>query len=236
MPPPPTEKKETASVRSRNNPVLQLPARFQSLSIQFGQEPELNQIEKSASAGIQQALKGTQQPGSKHESPFRLYDLVKRNPELFWKLYNARAYDDLLIQLAYESHLPESKRGKTNYLESIHLTGTTFEPAKTNCLNFWHRVQDGLDNGLVDLVPQPDNPVDPNAIAVHNASEQKRIGWIPAKEGINKTVGRNLALGTFVGAHLLRAEQGKLGLTIQIAIGWCFPDSVLERYSLPTTS
>lgn len=261
------------AAQKRVHPILQLPERFQNLSIQFGKEPQLTEINTNTNTGtgtthrnridqtvqsvIQQRrsldpdnsrlpadfdLAPAKSPATlpqppeqaSSEPPFRLYDLVKLNPNLFWELYHARAYDDLLIVLAYERFLPEEKKGKTNYIETIHLTGTSFEPAKSNGLEFWHSVEDGTDPGLVELKPDPDNNHDSNAIRVLASNSKKQIGWIPAKDQINQLVARNCHLGCFNSAQLLKVEpnsnkSGTIG--IQIAIGWIFPSEILQKYS-----
>jgi hypothetical protein len=257
------------TTQKRVHPILQLPERFQNLSVQFGKEPQLteinadagaierNRVAQSVNSAIQQRTTLTPdnnrlptdftltppkptadlaQPteGTPSEPPFRLYDLVKLDPALFWELYHARAYNDLLIVLAYERFLLEEKKGKTNYIETIHLTGTSFEPAKSNGLEFWHSVEDGTDNGLVELKPDPDNTHDANAIRVLTTSTKKQIGWIPAKDQINQLVSRNCHLGCFNSAQLLKVEPnaGKSAtIGIQIAIGWAFPADILEKYT-----
>lgn len=39
------------------------------------------------------------------------------------------------------------------------------------------------------LLPMPDNPVDPNALAVMNEALTVQYGWVPASEGLNVRVG-----------------------------------------------
>ena len=236
----------------RIHPILQLPERFQNLSIQFGKEPELNGIQNISplNGGIIPKDPNSSQPRSPtpppiqgptaSEPPFRLYDLVKLDPAVFWELYHARAYNDLLLRLTYERFLPEDKRGKTNYIETIHLSGTSHEPAKTNALEFWHSVADGTDDGVLDLDPDPTNAHDPHALRVLTASTKKQIGWIPAKEKISELVARNYHLGCFNSAQLVKVETGganggKNGtrtgsIGIQIAIGWTFPIAILQKY------
>jgi hypothetical protein len=249
----------------RTHPILLLPERFQNLSVQYGKEPELaeinteavstqrNRIDQTVNAAIQQRTALTpdinrlppdfnltpatlpqSEAQTPSEPPFRLYDLVKLDPALFWELYHARAYNDLLIVLAYERFLPPEKKGKTNYIETIHLTGTSFEPAKSNGLEFWHSVEDGTDSGLLELKPDPDNNHDSNAVRVLAGASKKQIGWIPAKDQINQLVSRNYRLGCFNSAQLLKVEpnankSGTIG--IQIAIGWTFPEDILQKYS-----
>jgi hypothetical protein len=261
----------------RIHPIFQLPERFQNLSVQFGNEPQLTEIDtktgisetdripENVAAAMRQHKSAITDPertcnlnlrrpehrsgtpdigtatnslslphATKDEPPFRLYDLVKLDPDLFWQLYHAKAYNDLLIVLAYERFLPEEKKGKTNYIETVHLTGTSFEPAKSNGLEFWHAVEDGTDNGLVELKPDPDNTHDANAIRVLTTSTKKQIGWIPAKDQINQLVSRNYKLGCFNSAQLLKVEPnaGKSAtIGIQIAIGWTFPSEVLQKYA-----
>jgi hypothetical protein len=245
----PTKPKSSAK---RIHPILQLPERFQQLSVQFGKEPELNHIQ-SAQAHPQlsadESITNTSEPATERSSaarglatrsyttsepPFRLYDLVRLDPAVFWKLYHARAYNDLLLRLTYERFVPNERKGKTNYIETIHLTGTTHEPAKTNALEFWHSVEDGADNAVLALEPDPANTHDPHAIRVLTASRRKQIGWIPAKDQINQLVGRNLQLGCFNTAQLIKAENtGKNGtIGIQIAIGWTFPEEILAKYGV----
>ena len=65
------------------------------------------------------------------------------------------------------------------------------------------------------------------------ASQQKQIGWIPAKNNVNQLVLRNYNLGCFNSAQLLKVETnpGKNAtLGIQIAIGWTFPPEILQKY------
>jgi hypothetical protein len=234
------------------HPVLTLPERFRNLSVQFGTEPQLTQIKSGRQAGQETIPPNGQphtetlslpvdrqavnQPQEPDEPPFRLYDLVKLEPETFWKVYNARAYDDLLLRLTYERYLPEEKRGKTNWLETVHLTGTSFDPAKSNAIEFWHAVEDGEDDGLIDLKPDPNNTHDPNAIRVLTASHKKQIGWIPTKDRINERVASNYHQTCFNSAQLLKVEPNKnkngtiTSIAIQIAIGWTFPAEVLNKY------
>lgn len=258
-----------AETGKRIHPILQLPERFQNLSIQFGREPELSEIQsvsqlKGPTSPAKQPRMSAVDPAASKpdcdltteqtaasiqgqtpcEPPFRLYDLVKLDPGLFWELYHARAYDDLLLRLTYERFLPEQQKGKTNYIETIHLTGTSHEPAKTNALEFWHAVEDGVDDALLELHPDPTNTHDPNAIRVLSASTKKQIGWIPAKDKINELVARNYHLGCFNSAQLIKVETGapnagkdgrrhgtKSGtIGIQIAIGWTFPTEILQKY------
>lgn len=216
------------------HPIFLLPERFHSLSVQFGQEPELQQIhlgeENTQSASDLGNLSA--QTNSLKEQSFRLYDLVKLDPNLFWQLYRARAYDDLLLRLTYERYLADNKKGLTNYIETIHLTGTSFEPAKSNGLEYWHKIEDGEENGVLELHFDPANPRDPFAIEVHT-QEAKRIGWIPAKENINQVVTKNYNHGCFVSAQLLRVESGTIasGVAIHIALGWRFPVHILTKYA-----
>lgn len=219
------------------HPILLLPERFHGLSVQFGKEPELEQISLNGHNNHSPAdFTGlAAQHGADtglNERPFRLYDLVKLDPDIFWQLYRAQAYNDLLLRLTYERYLPNNKKGLTNYIETVHLTGTSFEPAKSNGLEYWHQIEDGEDNGVLELHFDPANPRDPFAIAVHT-QEAKRIGWIPAKEGINQLVTRNHNLGCFISAQLLRVESGSIanGVAIHIAIGWQFPAHILTKYT-----
>jgi hypothetical protein len=49
------------------------------------------------------------------------------------------------------------------------------------------------------LVPEPDNPHDPNAIAVRDAEDRQRVGFVPAE--VAEDIGRRLAAGRIAAVH-----------------------------------
>ena len=104
---------------------------------------------------------------------------------------------------------------KTSNYEStemvVSLTGTSFEPAQSNVVKFGCE-----DIGSYELVREPANPYDRNAISVRIAD--RHLGYIPAY--CNKSLAHKMDAGKKLSAFFSRRKDGVkngcVGLEIKI--------------------
>jgi len=102
--------------------------------------------------------------------------------------------------------------------------GTSFPDKRENCVRMAKNLLAGESTGEILLRAEPENPYDPNAVAILDAETQTMIGYIPKAQEVNKTYAEALAGERFCGGYIIEAKRtqlkGEENAMILIATGW----------------
>lgn len=201
--------------------ILSLPKRFLNLSVEFGEEPDL---EIGGSQTQNELIQAAEQ---KPVPAMRLIDLITFQPEMFKPLLDEKSSTDPNIIQAFENGLPPKLSLKTNLVSFFWLTGTTFKDVKTHIAELKDIVMaDGIPP-LLTLKPDPMNRYDPDCIEVHN-HKGNPLGYVPKKDGINKEVGLHLKEeGRLIAVQIAMIDDGRKGNMLAAACGWMMPPELL---------
>jgi len=126
-----------------------------------------------------------------------------------------------MVNQDQNSSLPEAQR-----ISIVTLRGTTFEDKRLTAIQFANEVETGEHSGRILLIPEPENPYDPNALKAcpEGYPPEKFIGYIPRENNLNVLTLDALQENRFCGAHLADAPptkfKGKPNRIMTIAIGW----------------
>lgn len=102
--------------------------------------------------------------------------------------------------------------------------GTTFPDKRDSCLRAARNLMANEATGEIDLVPEPENPHDPHALAIIEKETGRMLGYVPKASGVNKTYIDAINLGKFCGGYIIEAKEstfkGDPSALIFIATGW----------------
>lgn len=102
--------------------------------------------------------------------------------------------------------------------------GTTFDDKRENCIAVAQEIADGKNTGEILLKPEPENPYDPNAVAIYDAKENRMLGYIPRANDINLSYAYAIEIGKFMGGYIVHTKTGKskgnTSTLLLIATGW----------------
>jgi hypothetical protein len=108
----------------------------------------------------------------------------------------------------------------------LAIKGTSFEGKREACLEMYRAVRQGKNSGEVNLIPDPSNPHDPNAVGVFDAKTGKQLGFIPKAKDVNQCYGQSIRDGKFIGGYILDGKETYLknqeNALLIIATGWVY--------------
>ena len=138
----------------------------------------------------------------------------------------ARRYPHLLpcFNLELQAHAPGSPLARSIGLCPV--AGVSFEPARQNGVRYVENLLLGQEKTLMRLVPEPENPADPNALRVDAPSGEK-LGFVPRQENANAVYLAAMARGELAGALIVQyridpKDDGPQPAFL-LATGWTTP-------------
>jgi hypothetical protein len=109
-------------------------------------------------------------------------------------------------------------------LAIVPAKGTSFEDKRENAVTEAKNVRAGEWDGEVELIPEENNPYDPNAILIRSLASGKPLGYIPKANAINATYKKAMKEGRLTGAWIIHAKTSRRnsveGALLMIATGW----------------
>jgi len=104
--------------------------------------------------------------------------------------------------------------------------GTSFEDKRIACLETLRSIRAGTNTGEVKLVPEPNNPHDPNAVGIFDAQTNRQLGFIPKAKEVNQVYAQSINEGKLVGAYIIDGKEtylkGEENALLIIATGWIY--------------
>jgi len=154
------------------------------------------------------------------EAPKSLHEIFRAYGKASWLTQNNPALRSS-FNIFNKSLHPDRPLAKG--VTTICLKGTTFEDKRENCLALTTALTNLKANGEIQLVHEPSNPYDPNALAAVD-EHNKIVGYIPKAKELNKTYLDAIQASRFCGAYIVDAKisnfQGKETAILNLAIGW----------------
>lgn len=109
-------------------------------------------------------------------------------------------------------------------LAVVPIKGTSFPDKRDACLAIAKALAAGTSTGEVNLVPEPENTFDPDALAVVDASNGAHLGYIPKAAGANATYVAAMKADRLCGGYIIEARQstfkGEPSAMLLVATGW----------------
>jgi hypothetical protein len=102
--------------------------------------------------------------------------------------------------------------------------GTSFDDKRIACLETLRELKTGENSGEINLIPDPSNPHDPNAVAIFDVKTNRQLGFIPKAKDVNLTYAQSINDGKFVGGYIIDGKisylKGEENAMLIIATGW----------------
>lgn len=109
-------------------------------------------------------------------------------------------------------------------LAVVTVKGTSFPDKRDAVLAVAKALAAGTSTGEVELVPEPNNAFDPDALAIIDLATKAHIGYVPKAAGANRTYRLATEAGRLCGAYLIEAKQttykGEPSAILMLATGW----------------
>jgi hypothetical protein len=154
-------------------------------------------------------------------TPKSLHEIFQKNGKTRWLQQNNPI---LLAHFNLINKTLHPERPLAKGVANIALKGTTFPDKRELCLQLAERLKHLESNGEVALVPEPENPYDPYALAVIEKETGDRIGYIPKAKELNKTYQAAMKENRLCGAYILTSKinnfQGSPSAILTLATGW----------------
>lgn len=158
---------------------------------------------------------------SLNSDPKSLFEMFKTEGDYSWL-----KPDNLAAKGAFNliNKYLHPKRDLARGIAILPIKGTSFEDKRINCLKFLSEVRAGESTGEISLVPEPNNPFDPNALAVYDLKNNAMLGYIPKAQEINACYAKSLNENKFCGGYIIEGKnsilKGEENAMILIATGW----------------
>jgi hypothetical protein len=181
--------------------------------------------DKNEDSGISNSSTTTTESGddiqSLNSDPKSLFEMFKTEGDYSWL-----KPDNLAAKGAFNliNKYLHPKRDLARGIAILPIKGTSFEDKRINCLKFLSEVRAGESTGEISLVPEPNNPFDPNALAVYDLKNNAMLGYIPKAQEINACYAKSLNENKFCGGYIIEGKnsmlKGEENAMILIATGW----------------
>jgi hypothetical protein len=168
--------------------------------------------------------RGGQPPKEKEENteedPKSLYEILKQTGKSRWLAQN---HPLLLANFNLFNKTLHPNRPLANGIATVCLKGTTFEDKRTLGISLAERLHNHQDTGEIELVPDPTNPHDPNALGAYDTAGNL-LGYIPKAQGLNKcyidAIAKNQLCGAYIADTKISDFKGNKTAILTIATGW----------------
>jgi hypothetical protein len=153
--------------------------------------------------------------------PKSLYEMFKSEGDFKWLQSDCPA-TKAAFNLINKSLHPE--RPLARGVAVLAIKGSSFDDKRTNCLTTLSNIQARESSGEIELVPEPTNPFDSNALAIYNKESNQMLGYVPKTQEINACYTKSLQEGKFCGGYIIDGKKGMLkgeeNAMLLIATGW----------------
>lgn len=171
--------------------------------------------------GIKKPTPTEQLPSEPEAPPKSLHEIFQKSGKASWLNQGnpiLLAHFNMINKTLY----PECPLAKG--VASIALKGTTFPDKRQLCLELAERLQSLKTSGEMLLLPEPNNPHDPQALAVIEKETGDKVGYIPKAKELNKTYQAAMKENRLCGAYIVSSKinnfQGSPSAILTLATGW----------------
>lgn len=155
------------------------------------------------------------------QEPVSLYEMFATEGDYKWLQPDCPA-TKAAFNLMNKSLHPDRPLAKG--IAVLAVKGTSFDDKRLNALESLSQVKAKESSGEIELIPEPQNPFDSNAVAVYDLETKKVLGYIPKAHDINACYSKALQEEKFCGGYIIEGKKSKLkgedNAMILIATGW----------------
>ena len=155
------------------------------------------------------------------QEPVSLYEMFTTEGDYKWLQPDCPA-TKAAFNLMNKSLHPDRPLAKG--IAVLAVKGTSFDDKRLNALESLSQVKAKESSGEIELIPEPQNPFDSNAVAVYDLETKKVLGYIPKAHDINACYSKALPEEKFCGGYIIEGKKSKLkgedNAMILIATGW----------------